>query len=82
MLKRFLVAVLSVALAAVVTAQQAPAPGPEHQLLKQDVGTWDANVEYWFAPNTPPSVSNWATTVDDVDRSVESILAAARDAGA
>ena len=28
------------------------------------------------------SVSNWATTADDVDRSVASILVAARDAGA
>lgn len=63
MSKSLLVAVLSVALGAVAWAQQPPAPGPEHDLLKQDVGTWDANVEYWSAPNTPPSVSKGVSTI-------------------
>jgi hypothetical protein len=38
-------------------AQEMPKPGPEHAVLKQDAGTWDATVEAWMAPNTPPSIS-------------------------
>jgi Protein of unknown function (DUF1579) len=38
-------------------AQEMPKPGPEHQILARDVGTWDATVEAWMAPNTPPSLS-------------------------
>ena len=33
-----------------------PTPGPEHEMLKKDVGTWDATVEM-FMPGAPPSVS-------------------------
>jgi Protein of unknown function (DUF1579) len=33
-----------------------PKPGPEHELLKQDVGEWDATVEM-FEPGKPPAVS-------------------------
>lgn len=43
-------------------AQQMPTPGPEHDVLKQDVGNWDATVETWTAPNTPPSLSKGAST--------------------
>jgi hypothetical protein len=32
-----------------------PKPGPEHQLLKDDVGTWDAMVEMLEGPPSPPS---------------------------
>jgi hypothetical protein len=32
-------------------------PGPEHQLLKMDEGTWDAVVETVMAPGTPPAIS-------------------------
>jgi hypothetical protein len=41
---------------------QMPKPGPEHELLKQDAGTWDATVESWMAPNTPPMVSKGVDT--------------------
>lgn len=42
-------------------AQQAmppmPKPGPEHEILKNDAGNWDATVEMWEQPGTPPSMS-------------------------
>jgi hypothetical protein len=34
-----------------------PKPGPEHELLKADVGTWDATVEVSMAPGAPPMTS-------------------------
>ena len=36
-------------------------PGPEHEVLKQDVGTWDATVEM-FEPGKPPAVSKGTET--------------------
>jgi len=46
-------------LPALAAAQGAhmPTPGPEHAVLKEDVGTWDASVETMFpgAPPAPPS---------------------------
>ena len=41
-------------------AQQAPPmpkPGPEHEYLKMDVGTWDAAVEAAAGPGQPPMTS-------------------------
>ena len=38
-----------------------PKPGPEHQLLKDDEGTWDAVVEV-FMPGAPPMKSNGVET--------------------
>ncbi len=46
--------------AAPLAAQQAPPmpkPGPEHEVLKMDVGTWDAVVEFSMAPGAPPATS-------------------------
>jgi Protein of unknown function (DUF1579) len=40
----------------------APKPGPEHQILKQDEGTWDATVEIFAAPGTPPLTSKGVET--------------------
>ncbi len=34
-----------------------PKPGPEHQIFKDDAGTWDATVEVFTAPGAPPMVS-------------------------
>jgi hypothetical protein len=34
-----------------------PKPGPEHEVLKVDVGTWDATVEVSMAPGAPPMTS-------------------------
>ena len=34
-----------------------PKPGPEHEVLKMDVGTWDAVVEIPQAPGQPPMTS-------------------------
>jgi hypothetical protein len=43
-----------------------PKPGPEHQLLNQDVGTWDATVEM-FEPGKPPSTSKGVEVVSAVE---------------
>ncbi len=34
-----------------------PGPGPEHDLLKSDVGTWDASIEVNLVPGAPPQDS-------------------------
>lgn len=59
--------------AVVLTAQQSnqagtpqgmppmPKPGPEHQIFKDDVGTWDAVVEV-FMPGAPPMTSKGVET--------------------
>lgn len=39
-----------------------PKPGPEHEVLKNDVGTWDATVEMFMAPGAPPTVSKGVET--------------------
>jgi hypothetical protein len=43
-------------------AQEMPKPGPEHEVLKLDVGTWDAVVEM-LEPGKPPTVSKGTETV-------------------
>lgn len=50
-------------LAALSSAQPMPStqPGPEHEVLKQDVGTWDATVEI-FGPGQPPVVHQGVET--------------------
>jgi hypothetical protein len=40
-----------------------PQPGPEHAFLKNDVGVWNAEVETFMAPGTPPAVSKGTETV-------------------
>jgi len=39
-----------------------PKPGPEHEMLKADVGTWDAKVEMFMEPGKPPVVSPGSET--------------------
>jgi hypothetical protein len=39
-----------------------PKPGPEHQLFKEDAGTWDAVVETFMAPGAPPMTSKGVET--------------------
>jgi Protein of unknown function (DUF1579) len=55
--------------AASVLAQMPPLPkpGPEHALLKRDVGVWDATVEMQGPPGTPASVSKGTETVSLMD---------------
>lgn len=58
--KSALAAVAVVVMAAGVAAQDMPPlpkPGPEHEILKMDVGTWDATVEAMAAPGAPPMTS-------------------------
>jgi len=31
-----------------------PKPGPEHKIMNQDLGTWNAAVKVWMAPGQPP----------------------------
>jgi hypothetical protein len=52
------------ALAAPALAQMPgpPQPGPEHEMLKKDVGVWDATVEM-LVPGAPPEVSKGTETV-------------------
>jgi hypothetical protein len=38
-------------------AMPLPTPGPEHEIFKEDAGTWDATVETFMAPGAPPMVS-------------------------
>jgi hypothetical protein len=46
-MKRFAVAGFVVAvLAGASVAQDAPKPGPEHDLLKKHVGTWDTTMKF------------------------------------
>jgi hypothetical protein len=54
--RTFAMAAALSAAAAVAWAQDPPLPkpGPEHELLKKDVGTWDATVEM-MSPPGPPS---------------------------
>lgn len=48
-----LAAVLSAAAVAWAQGPPLPKPGPEHELLKKDVGNWDATVEMMMPPGPP-----------------------------
>jgi len=39
-----------------------PTPGPEHEVFKKDVGTWDATIAVSAGPGMPPMVSEGVTT--------------------
>jgi hypothetical protein len=62
-------AALSLTLALCVTSLASaqmppmPQPGPEHEMLKKDVGTWDATVEMFMEPGGAPAVSKGTETV-------------------
>lgn len=54
--------------AAAASAQEGPPmpmpmPGPEHELLKKDVGTWDATVEMLMPPGAPPTAGTETNTL-------------------
>jgi len=57
------VSLLALAVPALAQMPPMPQPGPEHELLKKDVGTWDATVEMFMAPGAPPSVSKGTETL-------------------
>lgn len=64
-LARAVMFVVAAAYGPAVAAQEQipiPKPGPEHELLKIDVGTWDAKVELTFAPGMQPVVSTGVET--------------------
>jgi hypothetical protein len=52
-------------LAGTARAQEGPAtPTKEHEVLKQDVGTWDATIKVWMAgPDAEPAESKGTETV-------------------
>jgi hypothetical protein len=59
-----LAVVAALPLATAFAQMPAPAqPGPEHAILKKDVGTWDATVEMSGPPGTPAMVSKGTETV-------------------
>src|SRR5207237_6024874 len=39
-----------------------PKPGPEHEILKKDVGVWDATVETTMEPGGKPNVTKGVET--------------------
>jgi hypothetical protein len=56
-------AAFCLSLSAAVASAQAPAPpkaGPEHEILKNDVGTWDATVESYM-PGAPTPMTSKGT---------------------
>jgi hypothetical protein len=58
-------AAFCLSLAAGIASAQAPAPprpGPEHEILKGDVGTWDATVESFMTGGPTPMVSKGTET--------------------
>jgi hypothetical protein len=57
-----LVAVLGAAQLRAQEGMAMPKPGPEHEMLKGDVGVWDATVEMATAPGAPASVSKGTET--------------------
>jgi len=55
----------SLVMPAAMVAQEMPPlprPGPEHELLKTDAGTWDAVVEVMASPGAPPSKATGVET--------------------
>ena len=40
-----------------VALMQAPTPGPEMDILKNDVGEWDVEIKVWSQPGAEPVVS-------------------------
>ena len=66
-MRRVFAAVAVSLLAAAVPARAQmppmPQPGPEHEMLKKDVGTWDASVESFMTPGQPAVVSKGTETV-------------------
>jgi hypothetical protein len=58
-----LAVVLSAAGARAQEGMPMPKPGPEHEVLKKDVGTWDATVEMLMPPGAPPSTGTEVTTL-------------------
>jgi len=53
--------VLALALSGLAFAQVPPMPGPEHEVLKRDVGVWDTVLEMNF-PGAPPMTMNGVET--------------------
>jgi hypothetical protein len=56
------VSLLPLCVPALAQGPPVPQPGPEHEMLKKDVGTWDATVEM-LMPGAPPSESKGTETI-------------------
>lgn len=56
-MKKALSALAAALLTLPLLAQMPPTPGPEHDVLKKDVGTWDATVEMAGSPGAPAMTS-------------------------
>ncbi len=55
--------VCAMAVPALAQMPPMPQPGPEHEMLKKDVGTWDATVESFMTPGAPAAVSKGTESV-------------------
>lgn len=55
-------AVLTAASVAAAQTPSLPKPGPEQDVLKMDVGDWDAVIEFVMAPGTPPQTGKGVET--------------------
>lgn len=53
--------VMAAPVASAAQAPEAPRPGPEHETLKMDEGTWDATIEV-VPPGAPPMTSKGVET--------------------
>ena len=40
--------------------------GPAHEALQERAGEWDATVKFWYAPGTPPEVSEASSTGEPI----------------
>ena len=61
-LSHAVVATLVMGAATAAQVPPAPKPGPEHEVLKMDVGTWDAVVEVMAGPGAAPTKSTGVET--------------------
>jgi hypothetical protein len=63
-----LLMLLAASLVPTIAAAQGPpmpTPGPEHAVLKEDVGTWDASIEM-MAPGAPPAPPSKGVEVNTI----------------
>jgi hypothetical protein len=58
-----LVSLLAAAVPALAQMPPPPPSGPEHEMLRRDVGVWDATIEMFGPPGAPPMVSKGTETV-------------------
>lgn len=61
-LKTAVALLASLLISAACLAQGPPVSSPEHELLKKDVGVWDASCKFWMIPGQEPVVTKGVET--------------------